>query len=222
MPILELLSRPHWPIRPPEDWPHASSGFVWRGFGLSFRYVSGSGPLPWDHPRHTDAEQSAHQGALATGWPWRAMRSTNGERSIDPLSPNPRMKVVIGQFWDRSPDSVFRRGVPLATGPSPAFMFYLSPRHLPLEPLPLGFALDTLLNLIIFLPLAMAAGAIRRTWRLHHRRCPRCNYDLSTDPPPDRCPECGHAPRRRQDPRLREASASASDRSGSQSSSPGP
>jgi hypothetical protein len=64
-------------------------------------------------------------------------------------------------------------------------------RDLPLRPLPLGFALNTLLYAAVLLGLVECLALTRRQVRRAKGRCPSCAYDragLTNNAP---CPECG-------------------------------
>jgi hypothetical protein len=61
---------------------------------------------------------------------------------------------------------------------------------IPLEPVPLPFAISTVAWGVPWLALLMVPGLLRRAFRRRRGRCPRCGYDLQHDLASG-CPECG-------------------------------
>ncbi len=63
---------------------------------------------------------------------------------------------------------------------------------LPTRPLPLGFAVNTVLGAIAWLVLFTGTRVFVRAWRRRRHHCTHCNYDLRNLPDTtDKCPECG-------------------------------
>jgi hypothetical protein len=112
-------------------------------------------------------------GARATGWPLKSMRSVS------------RLDSIGGELrWSGSlrvrPRTAYR--IQAARGPQLGCI--------PLFPVPLAFAEDTLLFAGIWsLPLLLP-GLIRAGNRRRHGRCPTCGYEWRGRP---LCPECGAA-----------------------------
>jgi hypothetical protein len=63
-------------------------------------------------------------------------------------------------------------------------------RAIPVIPIPLNFAADSLVYSFPWLALWFALPPLRRSLRRRRGHCPRCNYDLRADLPSG-CPECG-------------------------------
>jgi hypothetical protein len=66
------------------------------------------------------------------------------------------------------------------------------PERLPVRPIWLGFAIDTLFYAAILWLLFAAPFAMRRRIRIGRGLCPKCGYDLRNRPrDSSACPECG-------------------------------
>jgi hypothetical protein len=100
----------------------------------------------------------------------------------------PRLALVRRDIIDEDPEwskpMFFDRGIVFATWPS------RETRALPLRPLPLGFAINTLIYSLAWLLILTAIPALRRRARIARSRCPACNYDLR-GLSSGLCPECG-------------------------------
>ncbi len=71
------------------------------------------------------------------------------------------------------------------------------PQHLPLKPIPAGFAINTLFYAVILWLLFAAPFALRRRRRITRGLCSKCGYDLRGSPTQGNvCPECGASPPR--------------------------
>ncbi len=101
----------------------------------------------------------------------------------------PRGKAGLGSWLElRGPFE----GSPIQLGLDHPWRSKADPFYrLPLDPIPLGFALNMLFYFAVFLAAMMSLSAARRAWRRRRGRCPDCNYDLSSSP--GRCPECGRS-----------------------------
>ncbi len=103
------------------------------------------------------------------GWPFRSLRSVHFMHLSDAaITEQRRFSLPAPRLW-------------------------LSPlnRYLPLAPMPMGFALNTLLAAALILGLIESAALARRTLRARRNRCPFCNYDRRGLAPAAHCPECG-------------------------------
>lgn len=158
----------------------------WGGLGMSIRYVNSDDVFTWtdgkSYPRF------AMESEFRMGWPARALRYIKWEatRTVTDQEGLPTDLVPLAV----PTHPMFRAGIELQRRFGKG-----TRRRLPLDPLPLGFALDTIFYFVVFASLTLTTTATRLAWRIRHHRCPRCNYDLATEPRPERCPECGHAPR---------------------------
>ncbi len=114
------------------------------------------------------------------GWPFRALRCAHQLPPGLPTSP---------WSWARPRSS----GLPL-TGPASGIR--ASVADLPIEPIWLGLAADTVVYALaglLALVSMRAPWSIMRARRRRRRRCLKCNYDLR-GAGHARCPECGAAP----------------------------
>ena len=72
--------------------------------------------------------------------------------------------------------------------------FQPAARRLPIQPLPLGFAVNTVLYALPFLGIsAIASSLLTRRQRKRRGLCVRCAYTLAGLAPGTKCPECGAA-----------------------------
>ena len=190
-----------WPVDPKHaahQWPAPEWRYVARGFGLTYTEHHADWQLFAGDPLFDRTATASEETVIGTavqevtqcGWPFRSLRMWEGR------------SAARSEWWDSVPiplsKSIYSRGIDYS-----GFDWTVpSPRRLPLEPIPLGFALNTLLYFVILFTVALGAGSARGAWRRGRRRCPRCNYDLSSSP--GRCPECG-----RQSARLGEPGVAA-------------
>lgn len=160
--------------------PVAYKGWGVRGT-VSGRRVNPMNPItgePFD-------ERLLFDRKVSYGWPLPAM----GFRIVD-LERPPRFPVRLFATCldprELAYDTWLIGGIPavrgIRTDPFPVS------RHIPLIPLPVGFAANTAL---VAIPLYFLLGGwtdIRAALRLRKGRCPRCGYDSRGLPA---CPECG-------------------------------
>ena len=113
----------------------------------------------------------------AAGWPMLALKYLSEQDVVMGPTGSP-LRVTYTSEWGLSVSRWFRTW---------------NNECLPLRPMPLGFAVDTLL----FAALMWASVRGDRAWRLSRRRrrgrCANCNYDRTGLAPGAVCPECGAA-----------------------------
>jgi hypothetical protein len=138
---------------------------------LAFRHRIGEDPdfAPWGNLRHALAGGQVHETEQARGWPFLAFRTSTTD------------------------GDTYRGGLlfadPLST-PGPR----LTP-VIPLVPIPLGLALDTLIFAAACAVPLETFRAVRRSRRRRTLRCPRCGYPRAGIAGGAPCPECGSADR---------------------------
>jgi len=171
------------------------SAGVMRGFGRTrIAWIGDFPPVPpADTPEAPSRNSTPVRGRPFTiedsGWPLRCMRATTagGILFVDGTD--------FSTIWGGNCGSsslLFTRAVPLADEQLTGMLAGTGPtwRALPLQPLWLGLAANTLIYLCV---LAAAVAGVRtalRRRRTSRGRCPHCGYPLVS---PGRCPECGAA-----------------------------
>ncbi|MFI4882861.1 MAG: hypothetical protein ACIAQU_09790 [Phycisphaerales bacterium JB064] len=120
-----------------------------------------------------DDTEYAEWGARAAGWPMLCLASRSSETTT-----GPRQTSWSLRLWS-----------PAATGGS-------APRDpdrgaVPLRPLPLGLAANTLLFAAPLFVVLVAVPTVRRAIRRRRGRCPACGYDRRGLDHRSPCPECG-------------------------------
>ena len=152
-------------------------------------------------PRRIIREQDADLITLASGWPMRSMARTRMQYT---LNISPHFKVNSGDWVrvvpaveyekDTIPRTWLDRGITLR---EEAWIpdkdnygigsVYFMLNNLPTRPLPLGFAVNSVVwSLPLLLPALFFACRRKRRQKLGH--CLKCGYDAGGL---DRCPECG-------------------------------
>ena len=129
-----------------------------------------------------------HKGVTSRGWPLLSMSceydlNPNNRQAIFPCRQSPAGSVLtirvisgirtgaVDPSWIHGPDN---RGLP---------------RALPLRPIPVGFALNTLFYAAILWPLSYGPFVLlRRAIRQRRGLCPACGYPVGES---DLCTECG-------------------------------
>lgn len=170
-----------WPVAVPDDWPepavvYNSSTWGWREYWL-YENVSRAEPLGRNDRPEPGGPVTYRYGYIAGvgffGWPMKALshefvgyyvsgsvRSTNAGSARFGLLIEPLTPVTIG-----------------------------SGRRLPVVPLPLGLALNTVVYAVVIAALMAGASAVRRVLHpLSPGQCRRCRYELGRLVV---CPECG-------------------------------
>lgn len=166
-----------WRTAVPEDWPSAPTMVHGaNGPGLSAQHALA-------------AQRSAN--VVRTGWPLHSLRSSTlsvikageiaevtGLMRSGPRLGDRTMSLVASS-------SSVRRGMPIRSQRTADM-----PRRLPLEPIWLGFAGNTLLYAAALFALPVFYGWVRGGLRRWRGRCATCGYSLAgnTD---GLCPECG-------------------------------
>lgn len=143
-------------------------------------------------PKQFSDETVIHVGA---GWPARSLRARCVDRDV-------RWRFVA---QGRQADGLARLSGLTATKPGPVWEHAIvvedhttggpfTARVLPMAPIAVGFAVDTVFwggaSYAIFAGATAAAGWVRRRRRRHEGRCPTCDYDLKGMLRAG-CPECG-------------------------------
>ncbi len=110
------------------------------------------------------------------GWP---MRSLQSERWSEPVYQGRPPKVTMSHRIEGHPQpSIWREGVPIAAG------FGM----ISLDPVWLGFAIDTIFYAVILWAILAMTFALRRQQRLGRNLCAACAYPIGVSPV---CTECG-------------------------------
>ena len=176
VPGMAVLPKPiPWPRPVPTDWPapqRQTSGETW---GLS-QLLTQALVQPLDAPRSPGAVSGWGMSLFQAGWPCRCVEAQVAE--------------------------VKRMGVPVRTDFRPAVklpetLHFLRVREaryrvLPLRPIWLGFAINTLFYAAILWMLWLSPFVVRRVVRRKRGRCINCGYDLrGTSEGGGGCPECG-------------------------------
>ena len=113
---------------------------------------------------------------LAYGWPFRSGWAQKTKYAqLENGNPNPSQRFAV--------TSGIRVLDNAGSDPSPF-------RVLPVRPILLGFAADTAIYTVMLALLVLGPSPLRRAWRKHRGRCPRCGYDLRHDFTHG-CSECG-------------------------------
>jgi len=123
---------------------------------------------------------------LRAGWPVAAMEMsiTQGALALAPAFSD----AVLAPDWVQRPDRSTR------VGAKPRSLMW--ERYLPLRPVALGLALDTLLYSAVAFAAFSTAGGVRRFARAKTGRCAGCGYDRRglVGAADAKCPECGTVP----------------------------
>lgn len=151
----------------------------------------------------------SHYQGERLGWPFFCFRS-DYERMMGPDDNDVRIVRGDSLFtggidawelpewvkeWGLQPDrSGLRAGSGVGTRSGYFPREYFGERQIPIRPMPLGFAANTLFYASPLLVLFVVLPA----WKRHRRRrrglCPRCAYKLAGAQPDAPCPECGANP----------------------------
>jgi hypothetical protein len=182
----------------PDDVPsHRPDGL--RGLGMR---VVGVGITHTLHSASITPTTDARIECIEAGLPMRALCARAFRETDDATErvlARPRGRSQVMPSW-------LAEGVPIRHVPEPLFnkgakgtwqssdpRLYEG-RHLPLVPIPLGFAVNTLVYaapmLAVFVALPMVRARRRRTRGL----CPSCGYDRSSVASDAPCPECAAVP----------------------------
>ncbi len=158
-----------WPIDVPNDWPDAQSDAGWSHLGFRLSEIGGgllpdephmAGPrTPWPYFKQFLL-------TIESGWPELSMRSWRESNDSKETWSRWKGAYVIGGRI---------RAVP---GECP----------IPLQPIPLGFTLNTLFYAAILFAPCTALSELKRRRRVRRGLCIRCAYDLAGL---NKCPECG-------------------------------
>ncbi len=119
----------------------------------------------------------------AYGWPFAAMR---GDVIFETTSF--RYDPIYPLVSSEGPLPYTTRGCAIVGASSIAAQSASEMRILPWHPLPVGFAIDTVLYAVVCRTIWIVPIRFRARLRRRSGRCQRCGYVLSTA---DRCPECG-------------------------------
>lgn len=169
------------------------SAGVMRGFGRTrIAWIGEFPPVPpadtSDTPWRTSTPARGRPFTIEdSGWPFRCMRATTsgGIFFVDGTDFSTMWGGNIG-----SSSLMFTRAVPLADEQLSGMLAGAGPiwRALPLQPLWLGLAANTVTYLGVFAAVVAICRASLRRFRTSRGRCPRCGYQLVSS---GRCPECG-------------------------------
>lgn len=169
-PIEPSPSAPTWlfPVEPPGD-SNPSAAYTLTDFGVTF---AGADTISLCYPAFPRVQQIQFD----IGWPLRAFRAniSAGEAAIS--EPPGHIQQVVLQ---------------LLPGDSPIARLFLPLHHAALQPLWIGFSIDSLGFALVLVATVRAWSFCRNTWRRRRHCCTWCGYPL---PGARRhCPECGVA-----------------------------
>lgn len=159
-----------WPMTVAKRWPMPAERIAMRGRGTSWDRAVGF--------RQTGATRVEFTLAIARfGWPFRSMQWKNstifdGQQYQPP--PIGKASIML-PVWLETFSSVRTHGLPAR-------------RQLPIEPIWLGFAINSLLFAASLWAILRGWGVLRRFVRDKRGQCPNCGYPVGTSPV---CTECG-------------------------------
>lgn len=168
-----------WPRTPPAGWPAPAL--------KSVRQQPGMRAALYHLDLFPDDGGTSYRMSLRErGWPMRSLASERWEAfTYAPTGPGVYTTSPIAvPGFEPTP---WRSGIGLTWLPAAAGSVRTA--HLPIRPLPVGFAVNTALySALIGLPV-LGLPALRRSARRRRGRCLGCGYDLSGGT--GQCPECG-------------------------------
>lgn len=159
----------------PSDWPEEPNGI---GLArkhksvliLSARNYVATGMICYGEFNMTsDLEHTVCESQY--GWPWRSMRC-----AVLTVVGSGKGEVTTRNGWQ------FANGIP--------WLGISNREVIPFEPIPMGFATNTLLYSMISLLLLAGPTAIRQRFRIRKGHCSNCGYNLKGTSH-IQCPECG-------------------------------
>ncbi len=154
-----------WQVEVPKRWPPCDQANEVTWIGLRVRLCSGGALYVTTIPDAFDPAFGLQ--VFDAGWPLHALRAI-------------RSNKLRNSLWARGVSAVESKRDPRALNPP-----------IPLLPIPLGFAVNTLFYAaILFIPFT-SLGVLKRRRRVRKDLCPRCAYDLAGL---TLCPECGLTP----------------------------
>jgi hypothetical protein len=151
-------------------WDHLRESLRPESQGTSFKDASAAHIGAFKEYRYWSCLEYATCESIVAGWPFRAL---SGHRYVHGGVRNPDKKSVIE--------------VPYFSLLSQSE----SNRKLPMEVIPVGFTLNTLLAAGVLLTLVEGFAFARRRVQRSKGRCPSCGYDRAGIMTDVACPECG-------------------------------
>jgi hypothetical protein len=168
----EVVSTPSWPASVPEDWSRVPSGHVRNStWNRDTETAVGPGPLG---PRHLLSLTR-----VRVGVPFRSLEGVDRWENKRPPLP-PESQRVGGSIWERG----------LYVGDEDPWRTASYHRMVPLRPLPLGFAGNTLVSFVLICGLQALVQWGRAASRRRRGLCECCGYPRSSSPR-EVCSECG-------------------------------
>jgi hypothetical protein len=149
-----------------------SRGFGYRMSGVVFARGAQGVPHYW---------RGSGEGAYTSGWPWQMLKAHVGAVHDE------SGRALSG--WELPVGEMLKRGFP--TNRLPRLVHARAERRIPMSPLWLGFAANTVFWSVACGVGAYVLGRTRRAMRRRKSQCASCGYDLRGLDPSGKCPECG-------------------------------
>lgn len=160
-----------WPIDVPEDWPPSVDGIANDWALVTWIMVAGEERHSTGHNR---SAPNHHVNVFEAGWPMRSLRTW----------------TISAPPYETSDDRDHKTRMGIDAAEIVPFFQNRSRLPVPLQPIPLGFTLNTLFYASIFFFPSAGICKLKQHRRLRRGLCPHCAYDLAGI---TNCPECGRS-----------------------------